>query len=73
MFSCDVLTLLMSTIASKLIFRISRCVLDDKQLNLYLNMVETIMCIKNWVTSKLQKHVPKNIFDNFKNLGIKDH
>lgn len=35
-------------------------------------MIETIMCIKNWVTSKLQKHVAKNIFDNFKNLDIKD-
>lgn len=63
-----------NTVLLKLAFSVNGYMLDDKYSNLYQNIIETIMCMKNWVAVKfkLQNCMIDDIFEEFKNLNIKD-
>lgn len=64
----------MFVVALKSVFNANGCMLDGKQSNLYTNMVEMIMCMKDWVATKfkLQNWVVDNIFEYFNNKDVED-
>lgn len=62
------------TRVSNLVFSVGECMLNDRWSNIHLNIVETIVCMKDCVIVefKSQNRIVKDIFKDFKNLDVED-
>lgn len=71
--TCDLLMSQIFTVASQYIVNTGRCVVDDRRSSLYSSVVTSIMCIKDWVTTKfyVQNCVAEHILEDFNNLHLR--
>ena len=71
--ACDVLTVFVSIVASEVTFNASGRVVSKKRFNLSPEVIETIVCLKDWnlVDKRLHDHVREAaLVTNAKNLKI---
>ena len=74
--SCDVLTLLVSTVASEVAFSAGERVVSKKRYNLSPETIETVVCLKDWnlADKKLHDHVREAaLVTDIKNLKLSRH
>ena len=72
MIARDILTTPVSTVASEQAFSASNRILDDRRSRLYLDILEGLMCVKDWEDARRRKqhHTDDTILEYFSNLDI---
>jgi len=69
----DMLTIPVSTLASEQVFSCSGRVLDERRARLSDNILEVVMCIKDWEDARRRsQQVQDDWVDDFENLDISD-